>query len=97
MAIVTGIDLKVTAPEPALASGRGNRIALDITAPADGVIISDAAVAAVEAARFSVLNMGAQDVRSELVDKAREDIEQGAYRIQEVVIEVARHLIPAIG
>lgn len=94
---VSGIVPKVSAPGPALPGGSGNRATLEVSAPVDGVIISDAAMAAAEAARFAVLSVGDQDVREELVAKARESIEQGLYRIQEVVVEVAKHLIPALG
>lgn len=93
---VTGISPKITAVGPVLPGGGGKRIVADAAVPVDGVVISDQAMAAVEAARFAVLTPGEIDIRSELVAKARENIEQGVYRIQKVVIEVAKHLIPAL-
>ena len=97
MAGVTGIQVPGLAENAPAATGRVHRRMDSVAAPADGALISEEALAAAEAARFAVLSATGEDIRSELVAQARENLEKGVYRIQEVVIQVARNLFPAIG
>ncbi|HNR32113.1 MAG TPA: hypothetical protein PKI11_14580 [Candidatus Hydrogenedentes bacterium] len=62
----------------------------------DGVVISEEALAAAESARFSVVAAGNRDIREELIAEARADLERGAHRIQEVVMQVAQRMFPLV-
>ena len=75
-------------PEPANSKKAPERSATrDIAASnaaRDGVELSTESVTASKAARVRAV-----EIREERVAKAKESIEQGAYRIQEVVLQVA--------
>ena len=64
---------------------------LDTSAPtADDVAISGEAQQAADVQRLMLLaSQQGSDIRQERVDQARERINQGAFRLQEVVLQVA--------
>ncbi len=84
-------------PEPANTRQVQGRSKSPDSAPAsatdgDGVQISQEAVEASQAADLVARTMDRSGLRHERVEQAKQNIEQGTYRVQEVVLQVAARL-----
>ena len=66
--------------------------ATDAAATSDAAAFSPQSAARSEASRLARIAEYTPDVRAELVEKAREEIIEGTYRIQEIVEQVAARL-----
>lgn len=71
-------------------SGRAQKTSAETTAT-DSVDISSAADAASAASRIAAQDT-TNEVRKEAVERARKQIQEGAYRVQEAVLRVASHV-----
>ena len=82
-------------PEPANSRQVQGRSKSPDSAPAsatDGVQISQEAVEASQAGDLVARTVDQSGVRHERIEQAKQNIEQGTYRIQEVVLQVADRL-----
>lgn len=83
-------------PEPGNskpAQRRGSSDVADTSRVADdGVNISAEATQAAKAAEIAAQTRATSDIRDARVAQAKENIEQGAYKLQEVVLEVASRI-----
>ena len=92
---MVGIQGIAGVPEPvggARVRGRSNAPAPSIGPSTDGIEISPQAAQASAAATRATATDGQSEVRLERVVAARQRIEEGAYRLQKVVLEVAARL-----
>ena len=62
------------------------------TTLADATAFSDEAVARAEASQVFELSASQNDIREERVAEARKNIEEGIYRVSEIVEQVAKSL-----
>jgi len=86
---ITGIEQlagATPAPAPKGKTAAGNAPRLDT---ADRVSISAEAVRAAEAARLAAEAESQNNVRTEAIEAARQRLQEGAYRLQSVVLQVA--------
>lgn len=95
MPIIEAIGANVPLPDKPAARLARDAESTVRAAAADGVVISADALAAAERARFVIVG-GQGDIRKELVAEAQADLERGAYRIQQVVVQVAQRLFPLV-
>ncbi len=82
-------------PEPANSRQVQGRSKSSDSTPAratDGVRISEAAVKATEVADLVARTVDQSGLRHERIEQAKRNIEQGTYRIQEIVLRVADRL-----
>ena len=82
-------------PDPLVPKGVGNRHQksdADAAAPRDDIEISAEAQEAAEAARVSQLVRIESELREARVEAAKEKIREGAYKVQDVVTQVASRL-----
>ncbi len=77
----------LTVPRQSRDIQRGGRVR-DVE-PRDAAEISEEAQDAAEAQRLLALSAAQAEVRQERVERARQDLESGTYRIQDVVAQVA--------
>ena len=82
-------------PEPAnnkQADGRDKEVRVEASSPRDGLEISQQAQEASNAARLVNQAMRDSEIRAERVAEAKAKVEQGAYRVQEIILQVAARL-----
>lgn len=92
---ITGIPEPANVIQP---SGRGVRETSEDATPAtDELSVSPEAEKAATAARLLGDTSKQNEVRSELVERARKNIEEGTYRVQQVVLIVASRVSKYLG
>lgn len=79
----------VTGPGP---SDSRRPVSSEGAAPADAAEFSAQSVSRADTQRIVEASAGQEDIRAELVERAREEIAEGTYRIQEIVEQVAATL-----
>ncbi|MCC6145481.1 MAG: flagellar biosynthesis anti-sigma factor FlgM [Candidatus Hydrogenedentes bacterium] len=82
------IQVAAAGPAGGYGSRRGVEAAGKAAAGGDAVAISESAQRAADAAAYAASNTG-DNVRADLVARAKENLEEGTYRLQQVVLQVA--------
>lgn len=89
---ITGIRELVEPVSDRRVQDRGSKDAPKVNVARDGVQFSEAAQEASSVAKFVELSESDSDLRQERVAEAKQNIEDGTYRVGQVVLQVAARI-----
>jgi len=89
---IQGVTKLLEPAEPRRVTERGRKAESKPEVTQDAVVFSDEAKQASKAARIAELSKKQSEMRAERIAQAKESIEKGTYKVQEVVLQVATRI-----